>query len=287
MTQNLRIALVQVDSETTNDLAEFERRMRRLVASYDAFTLWVFPELHLEPASAHADPATNARGLADESLERLGRLARELGIWLVPGSIYERAEDGRIHNTAIVFSPDGKRVAAYRKIFPWRPREATAPGDAFEVFDLPGYGRVGLSICYDIWFPEHTRHLAWMGADLILNLVQTATSDRAQELAIVRGNAIMNQVWIASLNAAAPAGRGRSVLVDPAGFVHAASPDASEEVLTGVIDIAAAARTRNEGTAGVSRPWHQFHSDDDPIPLPLYGGRIDPTTWTPNESSTR
>ena len=55
-------------------------------------------------------------------------------------------------------------------------------GSEFSVFELPGLGRVGLNICYDIWFPEVTRQLTWMGAELIVNLVRTTTPDRKQEL---------------------------------------------------------------------------------------------------------
>ncbi|MEK8174978.1 nitrilase-related carbon-nitrogen hydrolase [Streptomyces sp. M19] len=65
--------------------------------------------------------------------------------------------------------------------------------------------------------PEITRHLAWQGADLVLNLVRTPTVDRAQEVVLARANAIVNQVFMASLNAAAPDGVGRSVVVDPEG----------------------------------------------------------------------
>lgn len=282
MNQSLVVALVQAAAaESDFDVERFATRLTELVRQYPAAELWVLPEFHLEPAGAHAEPASAARGIDDERVHRLADVARELGIWLVPGSIYELGDDGAIHNTALVFSPDGERVASYRKIFPWRPLETTAPGDRFEVFEMPGRGRVGISICYDIWFPEHTRHLAWLGADLVLNLVQTATSDREQELAIVRGNAIMNQLWIASVNAAAPTGRGRSLIVDPGGAVRASSPDASEEVLTAVVDLAATAHVRALGTAGVSRPWSQFRSDDAPLPLPLYDGRIEPSTWQP------
>ncbi|MFE6965483.1 carbon-nitrogen hydrolase family protein [Agromyces sp. NPDC057679] len=281
MMQSLVVALVQAAAEPEFDVERFGARLRNLVKGVPTAELWVLPEFHLEPRSAHLHPESAARSLDDAKVTALGDLARELEIWLVPGSIYERGDDGAIHNTALVFSPTGERVASYRKVFPWRPLEQTKPGNRFEVFDLAGRGRVGISICYDIWFPEHTRHLAWLGADLVLNLVQTATADREQELAIVRGNAIMNQLWIASVNAAAPTGRGRSLIVDPAGAIRASSPDASEEVLTAVVDLAATAQTRTLGTAGVSRPWSQFRDDDVAIPLPLYDGRIDPATWQP------
>lgn len=58
-------------------------------------------------------------------------------------------------------------------------------GNEFSIFEIPGLGCVGLNICYDIWFPEVTRQLTWMGAEVIVNLVRTTTPDRKQELVLV------------------------------------------------------------------------------------------------------
>lgn len=284
MSRSLGVALVQRQADT---LATFEDHLRANAAIHPAMKLWVYPELHLD--SPHPRPAVTelARPLTDSRFTRLGELAKELGIWLVPGTFYERGTDGRVYNTAVVFTPEGTMETSYRKIFPWRPAETCAPGGTFQLFEIAGYGRVGLSICYDIWFPEHTRHLAWSGADLVLNLVQTGTSDRDQELAIVRGNAIMNQVWIASVNAAAPTGRGRSLVIDPNGGTHTASTTADDEILTAVVDFDQVKQVREFGTAGVSRPWSQFGREDAPISLPLYGGQISPETWHPNSGEDK
>lgn len=279
MSRTLSLALVQYPAEARPDSSDFADRMRAFVARYPQVRMWVFPELHLDSAEPWRDPNELAHPLDDGRFAAIGELARELGVWIVPGSVYERAEDGRIYNTSLVYSPDGERISTYRKMFPWRPAEVSTPGGAFEVFDMPGYGRVGMSICYDVWFPEHTRHLAWMGAELVLNLVQTGTSDREQEQAIVRGNAAMNQVWIASVNSAEPTGRGRSLLVDPQGVVRASCPGPSPEVLTALVDFDDVTAAREFGTAAVSRPWSQFRGDDAPLEMPLYGGRIDPAVW--------
>ena len=67
-------------------------------------------------------------------------------------------------------------------MFPWQPHESSAPGDRFATFDIPEVGRLGLSICYDGSFPETCRRLAWMGAEVVLQVSLTTTSDRAQEL---------------------------------------------------------------------------------------------------------
>ena len=95
-------------------------------------------------------------------------LARTLDIWLVPGSLYEK-DDDKIYNTALAINPRGEVVLRYRKQFPFRPYEkGVSAGTEFGVFDIAGVGRFGLSICYDQWFPETTRQLAWMGAEIIL-----------------------------------------------------------------------------------------------------------------------
>jgi predicted amidohydrolase len=149
--------------------------------------------------------------------ERLGEIARDNGVWLVPGSVYERGEGDGIHNTCLVLSPEGELAASYRKVFPWQPHESSAPGDRFTTFDVPDVGRIGLSICYDGSFPETCRQLAWMGAEVVLQPTLTTTSDRNQELVMARANAIFNQLYVVSLNAGSPAALGRSLIVDPEG----------------------------------------------------------------------
>ncbi|WGW12055.1 carbon-nitrogen hydrolase family protein [Saxibacter everestensis] len=283
MDHTLPIALVQHAALPAGDFETFAASLRKLVQRHPETELWVFPELHLTTPDEGQLPESAAECLGGARDQALGSLAAELGIWLVPGSVYEDDGEGQVFNTALVYSPAGERVAAYRKIFPWRPAETTTPGSEFVVFDIPGAGRVGLSICYDSWFPELTRHLAWMGAELVLCLVQTATSDREQELVLTRANAIVNQCWVASVNGAAPTASGRSLLVDPEGRVRVASAAADAEVLTDVVDFNAVRTTRRYGTASVTRPWSQMRPDDQPIRLPLYDGAIDPARWKPAE----
>ncbi|MGY0490043.1 carbon-nitrogen hydrolase family protein [Streptomyces sp. WG-D5] len=264
-------------------LDAFAADVRRVTRAHPGARLLVHPELHLCGHRPDEDPETVMTAAA-EPLEgprgtRLAALARETGVWLVPGTVYERGDDGRIYNTAPVYSPRGELIAAYRKVFPWRPYETTASGTEFVVFDMPGYGRVGLSICYDAWFPEVTRHLAWQGADLVLNLVRTPTVDRAQELVLARANAIVNQVTMVSVNAAQPDGIGRSVVVDPEGRVRAEAGSATEQLVTDVLDLGAARRVRTHGTAGLTRVWDPFAAGQAPLELPLYAGRMDPQRW--------
>ncbi|GHF30303.1 carbon-nitrogen hydrolase family protein [Streptomyces griseoluteus] len=285
MSRPLPIVLAQAAQRAVDDLDGLAADVRRRTAGLPAAPLVVYPELHLGAPAGDATltptelPEALAEPLDGPRDRALAELAGDLGVWLAPGSVYERGADGRVYNTAPVYSPRGERVAAYRKVFPWRPYETVTPGTGFTVFDLDGVGRVGLSICYDAWFPETTRHLAWMGAELVLNFVLTSGSDRAQETVLARANAIVNQVFVASVNCAAPAGTGRSLLVDPQGTVRTEAAADSDTTLTDVIDLDEVTNVRRLGTAALNRPWEQFRPGDQPLPLPLYQGRIDPATW--------
>jgi formamidase len=233
---------------TLRRLAEQVERVREVMPRVK---LVMFPELHL--AARSSDVVVDVPGpLTGE----LGDIARANGVWLVPGSVYERGEGDLVHNTCFVLSPDGELVATYRKVFPWQPHELSAPGDRFVTFDIPDVGRIGLSICYDGSFPETCRQLAWMGAEAVLQVSLTTTSDRPQELVMARANAIFNQLYVVSLNAGTPAGLGRSLIVDPEGLVRLQAGD-GEELLTDVLDLDAVTRVREHGTAGVSRLWDQ------------------------------
>ena len=272
----LQTAPVPRDPEAT--LGLLARRVRSLRTTVPHAQLAVLPELHLSaPPSTLEEHSGYAREVAVEIpgplTEALGRIAAESEIWLVPGSVYELASDGRVHNTAVVLAPDGELVASYRKVFPWQPHETCAPGEEFVTFDIPEVGRVGLAICYDGSFPETFRQLAWMGAELIVQVNLTTTSDREQELVMARANAIFNQLYVLSLNAATPAGVGRSLIADPEGLVRVAS-GSGEEVLTDVLDLEAVERVRRFGTAGVSRMWEQMMREGPGIELPMYGGSV-------------
>lgn len=281
MSRELSLALVQHDAATT--AADFGRDLRLLTRQYPATSLFVFPEQHLLGDWDPWDPAStesHAQPLDGPLCRAVGELAGELGVWVAPGSILERSDDGRIHNTMVVFAPTGELAAVYRKAFPWRPVETTEPGREFVTLPIE-QGTVGLTVCYDAWFPEVSRQLSWMGAELLLNVVLTPTADRAQEVVLVQANAIVNQVFVASVNAATPRGQGRSLLIDPQGRILAAAVGAEPTVLAATIDLDEVGRTRRHGTAGVTRPWSPFTETDVPIELPVYGGRIDPATWTP------
>ncbi len=291
MPRPLPIALAQAPPRPAGTPG-FAGEVESLLNRFPGTRLAAFPELHLCGVDGEGDDRTRqlretAEPLHGPRTRELAELAGDLGIWLAPGTVCEAGDRGELFNTALLFSPGGELAGWYRKIFPWRPHEPYDPGDRFVVADLPGTGRIGFSICYDAWFPEVARHLAWLGAEVVLNPVQTTTPDRAQELVLARANAIVNQVFVASVNTAGPFGRGDSVLVGPEGEVLAALPGEAEGVLAHTIDLDDVTRVRREGTAGTNRMWAQFRPADAPVHLPLYQGRIDPGRWSPRGEDDR
>ena len=181
--------------------------------------------------------------------------------------MFERRDDG-IYNTAPVIDPQGQVVARYRKMFPFMPYEVGInPGHGFTVFDVPEVGRFGVSICYDMWFPETTRTLAAMGAEVVLHPTLTDTLDRDVELAMCRAAAAQNQCYSIDVNGLGAGGVGRSVFVGPSGDVlHQAG--GAEEVIPLEIDIDRVRRERAVGLRGLGQPLKSFR--DREVDFPVY-----------------
>jgi len=199
----------------------------------------------------------HAMALPSEVEDTYRRLAAKHGLWLVPGSLYESTNEG-VYNTAPVIDPSGAVIARYRKIFPFLPYEVgVRSGTDFCVFDVPGVGRFGLSICYDMWFGETSRTLAAMGAEVILHPTLTPSIDRDVELAIVRATAAMNQCFVIDINGIGDGGNGRSILVAPTGDVLYQA-GSNEEMLPIEIDLDRARRSREVGLKGLGQPLKSF-----------------------------
>jgi predicted amidohydrolase len=291
MSRLLSVALAQYAPITGSDpVAQLHAQAAEIRSDADDLDLIVFPEIHV---CGDADTAEDANAwliAAAEPLDGprvrgLARVAADLGVWLIPGTVPELGDDARTYNTEVVFDPAGELVASYRKVFPWRPYETWSSGHEFVVFDMAAAGRGGLSICYDAWFPESTRSVAWMGAEFVVNVVKTIGADRKQERVLARANAIVNQVFVLSVNAAGPVGMGGSIVCDPEGTVIADLPTPEPELLRVVLDLDQVTRVREVGTEGFNRMWSQMAPDDPLIDLPIYQGRIDPTRWQPRGAS--
>jgi formamidase len=193
--------------------------------------------------------------------DRLGELAKSLECWLMPGSFFEKV-DQDVYNTAIAFNPDGEIVIKYRKVFPWAPYEDTAWGTDFPTFEIPDIGRMGIVICYDIWFPELLRTLTWMGAGAILYPSLTYTSDRQAELVIAQAQAIMHQCYVLGVNTVSLQGGGESIWVGPEGHILEKT-GMHEAIITNVIDFDRVDWVRQNGSIGLDMVWKSLR--DSPL----------------------
>jgi predicted amidohydrolase len=256
------IAAIQMRILPQDNVERLCTRVELALAAFPWIQMVVLSELaSLGPGLHHAQP------LPSPIEDRYRRLAAQHQIWLIPGSLYERL-DGLVYNTTPVISPDGTVVARYRKMFPFTPYElGVTPGTEFVVFDVPEAGRFGLSICYDMWFPETTRTLAAMGAEVILHPSLTPTIDRDVELAIARAAAATNQVYVFDVNGLEAGGNGRSVVVDPTGAVLYQAGE-GPQIIPLEIDFDLVRRGREAGLRGLGQPLKSFR--DQPMAFSVY-----------------
>ena len=182
--------------------------------------------------------AEGAEPLDGPSVTAARGWARDLGVAILAGSLIESRDDGPPRNTSVLIDPSGEVVAVYRKLhmfdvdvggIAYRESAATAPGDEVVVADALGR-RVGMSVCYDLRFPELYRRLSDDGAEiLVVPSAFTAVTGRDHWEPLLRARAIENQAFVI---AAGQYGRhddgtesyGRSMVVDPWGIVLAQAP---------------------------------------------------------------
>ena len=230
----VRAGAVQMTSGPDRDanLAEAARHVAACAA--EGAQLVALPEL-VSVLGRRADLVAAAEPLDGPTITWAAAQARQHGIWLVAGSFVERHADGRLTNTSCLLSPDGDRAATYRKIHlfdvdvpgaAYRESATFAAGDEIVVTDA-GAARLGLSVCYDLRFPELFRLLALGGATVVtLPSAFTARTGPPHWEVLVRARAIEDQVFVVApgqcgTSVGALAWHGHSLIVDPWGEVLA------------------------------------------------------------------
>lgn len=251
----MRVAAVQLNS--TSDKARNLNTAERLVraAAADGAELIALPEkwnlLAGEELLAGAEP------LDGPSLSAAREWARALGIHLLAGSIAERGEGEKASNTSVLIGPGGDDLAVYRKVHmfdvdaggvSYRESEHEQPGSEL-VTGPVGELIAGLSVCYDLRFPELFRILALRGARLLTvpSAFTTATGRDHWEV-LLRARAIENQAFVLAPNQVGQApphfdSWGHSAIIDPWGTVLAIAPD-EECFVAAELDLAAQEETR-------------------------------------------
>lgn len=260
------IAALQLALEPGDNLARIADEVAAIRRRLPWVRMVVLGELGIfgpDPALAQPLPGPAEQFLCD--------VARKNRLWLIPGSLFEQ-RDGAIFNTTPVIDPNGNVIARYRKLFPFFPYEAgVTPGSEFVVFDIPGAGRFGVLICYDMWFAETTRSLCSLGAEVILHPTMTYTIDRDVELAISRASAATNQCYFVDVNVAGRLGSGRSVICGPGGdVIHQAG--SGRELIPFEVDFAQVRRVRERGWHNIGQTLKSFR--DSKVVFPAYGAGV-------------
>jgi predicted amidohydrolase len=237
----VRAAAVQLTAtaDKATNLATADRLVR--AAARDGASLVVLPEKWSVYGSPE-DQRTGAEPLDGPALSWARAIARELEIDLVAGSIAERAADGvqRGFNTSVHIGPDGGDRAIYRKLHmfdvsvggrDYRESDGEAAGDEIVLSTLADGLQLGLTICYDLRFPELYRRLAVDGARVLaVPAAFTEPTTRDHWEILLRARAIENQAFVVAANQVgrhAPGLKtgGRSMIVDPWGIVLAQAAD--------------------------------------------------------------
>ena len=239
-------------SAVESNILRMQHRIGLLMELFPWVQMVVFSEL-----APHGPLTKFAQELPGPSEAAFQETAKRHRIWLIPGSMYEKRGD-KIYNTASVIDPSGNVVGRYRKMFPFTPyEEGVTPGTEFLVFDVPGAGRFGVSICYDSWFPETIRTMTTMGAEVILHPSLTPTIDREIELSLVRALAATNQCFVFDINGVGDGGNGHSIIAGPAGDVLVQA-GGSPQLIPLEIDLDRVTRGRERGLFGLGQPLKAF-----------------------------
>ncbi|HEY6394118.1 MAG TPA: carbon-nitrogen hydrolase family protein [Candidatus Binataceae bacterium] len=234
-------------------------RLIRLAAARGA-NLATLPET-FNWRGKRSEQSAAAETIEGETLSLMARLARELQIYLLAGSITEHAPgQDKTYNTSVLLGPDGARLAVYRKIhlfdvdLPGRVtvRESDSRiGGAEVVCAKTPIGDIGLTVCYDLRFPELYRRLTFAGAKIItLPSAFTFPTGEAHWEALIRARAIENQVYLIAPAQFGPnvhgfSDYGNSMIADPWGRVLARAAD-TEGVVLAPIDLEYLERVRRE-----------------------------------------
>jgi deaminated glutathione amidase len=257
----LRAAAVQMSSGPDKDrnLAIAERLIREAAAR--EADLAVLPEV-FNWRGRRAEQAEAAEDLEGPSLRRMAQLARELRLLLVAGSITERIPgEAKAYNTSVVLGPDGAMLGVYRKIHLFdvelkgrvSARESDAKMAGSEVVCVPTPSATfGLSVCYDLRFPELYRQLAKRGATIMtIPSAFTYPTGESHWEVLLRARAIENQVFVIAPGQFGPnvhgfSDYGNSMIVDPWGRVLARASDNGEQVILASLDFDELAKVRRE-----------------------------------------
>lgn len=273
----VRVGLVQMNArlfEKEYNLAQAEEGVRsaaargaRIVCLPEA-SVQGYPRVSL-PSGASMDDAKLVAGRAKilaaaepipgPATGRFAQLAKELGVWIIFGMDENRA--GKLFNSAILMSPEGKIEGLYSKVHlqNWMVASGVNHGSGFPVWEIEigkVRAKVGIQICYDIQHPEASRELALGGAEIVF--VPYCTSDFSRPLLVhlFETRALENRVYLVRVNYGAPRNSGTSSIIDFEGAtLH--QLDRAPEILVGDLNLTALRAVRTAWNPVYGAPYRR------------------------------
>lgn len=263
-------ALVQISSPDDESQTDRIARVERLLRARAGVDLFVLPELWSAGYFSFERYEELAETLDGPTVSMGRRVARDLGVAVHLGSIVERDEAGRLHNTAVLIDAEGRIAQTYRKIhvFGYQSLESKilTPGASLSVVDSP-VGRLGSTTCYDLRFPGLWQELSVRGAETVVVPAAWPAARREHWRLLTQARAVEHQVFIIAVNACGVQQGvelgGHSRVVDPSGAILGECGQ-DEEVLVVDLDPARVSEVRAE--------------------FPVIADRLDDYTTISNES---
>jgi predicted amidohydrolase len=247
----MRVAAIQFNFDQEEPWDARITRMLSLVKAQDA-ELIVLPELWPNGGFTYANWEPTAQAIDGPLVKAIGAAAADRAAILHAGSFVERAADGTLSNTSLLFDRRGELIATYRKIhlFGFGEGEPKLMSAGTEVVVAKtDAATIGLTTCYDLRFPELYRQLVDRSADIVTVPAAWPASRVDHWSTLARARAIENQTPIIAVNTAGTHGGkqmgGKSVIVDAQGQVLAEA-GTGEEVISADVDLAAVARWRRD-----------------------------------------
>ncbi|ROQ91140.1 carbon-nitrogen hydrolase family protein [Desulfosoma caldarium] len=241
MDGTLTVALAQVEGSTDPERnLETAHRYAEVAVQRGAHLL-VFPEMFMGLPGSGRPPMHFVRQIGAEFFTQLGAVAKAWGIAMAAGG-WEASPDPQLaYNTAVVLSPHGERLTTYRKLHLFdalnvRESDTMRPGDSPpSVVSIRGL-RVGVTVCYDLRFPEIFRYLADQEAELVLVLSAWYQGSFKEDhwLTLLRARAIENTFYVAGCNLIGSAFCGRSSVFDPFGVCVASAAEGEDCVVANI-----------------------------------------------------
>ncbi len=240
--EELDIVLCQTPSELGNKDQNVDA-LERIVKKNRESDLIIFPELYLSGYVIRDKVFEWAEPITGKNVARIRDIAKENDIHIIFG-MAEKSQDirGQIYNSAVFVYPDGN-VYSYKKTYlvnfgPFEEKLYYTPGNRFPIFCIDDV-RIGVEICYDIFFPEITKYYALAGVDMVVCISASPTSTRKFFQAVVPSRAIEDTVFVAYANVIGTQRNltfwGGDMIVSPRGKKITEGPVNEEAVVKGRI----------------------------------------------------